>query len=308
MSPTGKRQQYYFDYITNCDMCGAETAGNRVLGQRLNQSQGLNPKKLSGISVSVIQCRNCNLIYSNPQPIPFNIQDHYGIPPDEYWNDRSFDWEENYFLPQILKTKELIGFKPGMKALDCGAGIGMGMLSLEHAGFDTWGFEPSVPFYEKALSHTKVNPERLKLGMLEEMDFPQNEFDFVNFGAVLEHFYHPGKCIHKGMQWLKPGGVMHVEVPSSKHLIGKLLNAYYKLSGTNFVTNLSPMHSPFHLFEFDVKSFTENAKLTGEYSIAYYKYDVGSIFHGPRFLHPILKQYMKMTKRGLQLVIWLRKL
>lgn len=288
-------------------MCGADASRSKVLGQRLNQSQGLNPKKLSGISVTVMQCGNCNLIYSNPQPIPFNIQDHYGIPPDEYWNNRCFDWDENYFLPQIEKTKELLSFQPGMKALDCGAGIGMGMLSLSHAGFDTWGFEPSVPFYEKALSHTKVNPERLQLGMLEEMNFPENEFDFINFGAVLEHFYHPSDCIHRAMQWLKPGGVMHIEVPSSRHLIGKLLNFYYRLKGTSFVTHLSPMHSPFHLYEFDLKSFSENAAMYGEYAVAYYKYDVGSIFHGPRFIHPLLKQYMKMTNRGLQLVIWLRK-
>ena len=36
--------------------------------------------------------------------------------------------------------------KPGMKALDVGAGIGKGILSLSHAGFDTYGFEPSTSF------------------------------------------------------------------------------------------------------------------------------------------------------------------
>lgn len=117
-----KRQQYYFDRIEHCDMCSAETAGHKILGQRLNQSQGLNPKKKSGITVSVIKCTNCNLIYSNPQPIPFNIQDLYGLPPEAYWNTANFDWDESYFSEQIKKTKELLTFKDGMKALDCGDG------------------------------------------------------------------------------------------------------------------------------------------------------------------------------------------
>jgi ubiquinone/menaquinone biosynthesis C-methylase UbiE len=302
-----KRQQYYFDYVVRCEMCGDETSRHKILGQRLNQSQGLHPKKNTGISVSVMKCTNCNLIYSNPQPIPFNIQDHYGIPPEEYWNERNFEWDESYFSEQIKKTKEILNFQPGMTALDCGAGLGKGMLSLKHAGFDTYGFEPSIPFFERAISKMKVDPTRLQQGMLEDMHYAGNSFDFVNFGAVLEHFYHPSDCIHKAMHWLKPGGVLHIEVPSSKHFIAKLLNAYYKFRGTNFVTHLSPMHSPFHLYEFDVKSFTANAKKHNEYEVAYYKYDVGSIFHGPRFIQPLLKKYMEVTDKGLQLVIWLRK-
>ncbi|MEO6490919.1 MAG: class I SAM-dependent methyltransferase [Ferruginibacter sp.] len=302
-----KRQQYYFDQIVSCDMCGSPTSGHKVLGQRLNHSQGLNPKSSSGISVSVMKCTNCNLIYSNPQPIPYNIQDHYGIPPEEYWNKTIYDWEEDYFSEQIAKTKELLNFVPGMKALDCGAGLGKGMLSLQHAGFDTYGFEPSVPFYERAITKMNIDSNRLQLGMLEDVDYEDNSFDFVNFGAVLEHFYHPSDSIKKAMKWLKPGGVLHIEVPSSKHLIAKLLNAYYTLRGTNYVTHLSPMHSPFHLYEFDLRSFTENSKRFDQFTIAFHKYDVGTIFHGPRIIQPVLKKYMEMTNKGLQLVVWLRK-
>lgn len=45
-----------------------------------------------------------------------------------------------------------------MRALDIGAGLGKGMLSLQNAGFDTYGFEPSIPFYEKAMATTKMDP------------------------------------------------------------------------------------------------------------------------------------------------------
>jgi len=58
-----------------------------------------------------------------------------------------------------------------MTALDVGAGLGKCMTSLAHAGFDAYGLEPSVPFYERALSEMKISPERLKLGMIEDIEY-----------------------------------------------------------------------------------------------------------------------------------------
>lgn len=196
--------------------------------------------------------------------------------------------------------------KPGMKALDVGAGIGKGMLSLNHAGFDTYGFEPSVPFYERAISKMNIDPGKLKQGMIEEVDYPENHFDFITFGAVLEHLYHPAVSLEKAMKWLKPGGIIHAEVPSSGWLIAKIINFYYRVVGTNYVTNTSPMHDPFHLYEFDVKSFQKLGEQAG-FKTIFHEYIVCTIRNIPRPLHPIFRKYMEMTDTGLQLTVWLQK-
>ena len=135
--------RYSFEEISTCEMCGDKTDSHIILGQRLNQSQGLNPKRKTGISVSVKKCSNCQLIYASPQPIPFNIQDHYGVPPEDYWKQAAFKWTPNYFEEQIKIIKQLLLFKNEMTALDVGAGLGKCMISLNKAGFDTYGFEPS---------------------------------------------------------------------------------------------------------------------------------------------------------------------
>ena len=101
-----------------------KTVDNKILGQRLNMSQGFNPKMKTGISVSVIQCSKCALIYSNPQPVPVDIQDHYGVPPENYWKDEYFVNDPNYFSFQINEAKKFISFEKGMTALDVGAGLG----------------------------------------------------------------------------------------------------------------------------------------------------------------------------------------
>jgi ubiquinone/menaquinone biosynthesis C-methylase UbiE len=286
-------------------MCGSKTDKHKILGKRLNGSQGKSPKNKIGITTTIVKCTNCGLIYSNPQPVPFDIQDHYGVPPESYWKENYFTVTDNYFQGEIERLKTLLDFKNGMKSLDIGAGLGKQMIALSKAGFDTYGFEPSKQFHERAISKMGISPDKLKLGMIEEVEYSENQFDFISFGAVLEHLYDPSDSILKALNWLKPNGIIHIEVPSSDWLIGKIINLFYKLKRTDYVGNLSPMHEPFHLHEFGLKSFEEHARQHG-YELAFHEYYVCQTFM-PKIADYILKPYMRLTNTGMQLCVWLRK-
>lgn len=299
-------KKYSFKEISFCEMCGDKTANHKVLGQRLNKSQGYRPKTKTGISVSVIKCANCGLIYSNPQPIPFDLQDHYGTPPEEYWKEEYFVWQPTYFSSQIEGAKKLLDFKSGMKALDIGAGLGKAMLSMQSKDFDVYGLEPSIPFYERAIAKMGIDKEKLKLGTIEDLEYEPEFFDFITFGAVFEHLYEPSMCLKKVLSWLKPNGIIHIEVPSSKWLLPKFINFYFNLIGTDYVTNLSPMHAPFHLHEFDLKSFNKLSEKLN-FKVENYRYDVCSIYYFPKILHGLLRYYMNATNKGMQLTVYLRK-
>lgn len=279
----------------------------------MNASQGRNPRHRSGLTTSVMQCRDCNLIFSNPLPIPDDINDHYGIPPESYWIPEYFQVEEGYYAQSLTTFKDLYGSASSehlaeggkLRALDVGAGIGKGMIALERAGFDVQGFEPSRPFYERALEKMNIAPERIRLGGIEEVDYEPESFDFVVFSAVLEHLYDPSASIVKALGWLKPNGLIHIEVPSSRWLISKIFNTYYRLIGTDYVTNISPMHPPFHLYEFDEPSFQSHAQRYG-YQIARFHPFVAETML-PKKLDPILKPIMDRTQTGMQLDVWIRK-
>ncbi len=301
-----KKLKYYFEEILHCEMCGDPADKHKVLGQRMNRSQGLRPKRKSGITVSVKRCTHCRLHYASPMPIPFDIQDHYGIPPEEYWKPQYFNTTDDYFSNQVGTAKKLIAFRPGMRSLDIGVGIGHCMIALEKAGFDNYGLEASKPYYERVISIMKIDPKRLKLGMMEEVEYEANSFDFITFGAVIEHLYHPAAAIGKALKWLKPGGVIHIEVPSSDYLAQKIVNLFYRFTGSNYVCNISPMHSPFHLYEFTLKSFKELGKRLN-YTIRFHQYYVGKTEVLPRFLVPFVNRYMKWTNKGMQLEVWLSK-
>jgi|TARA_Y100000310_G_scaffold32747_1_gene31023 2-polyprenyl-3-methyl-5-hydroxy-6-metoxy-1,4-benzoquinol methylase len=286
-------------------MCGQRTEGHKILGKRLNKSQGKNPRNKIGITITVSKCNQCGLIYSNPQPIPFDLQDHYGIALQNYWVEQDLTISEGYFKGEIERLRQLIGFTSGMKSLVIGAGFGRQMKALSNIGFDTYGFEPSKSFYDKAISKMKINPEKLKLGTIEEVKYQENYFDFITFSNVLEHVYNPSESIKKAIKWLKPNGVIHIEVPSSAWLINKFNNVFYRLTLTDYISNISPMHAPFHLYEFSLKSFKLHAQQNA-YVIAFHEYYVCKTFM-PKIVDKILKPYMRLTNTGMDLCVWLRK-
>lgn len=293
------QMRYEFRSISACNMCGSHDF--KMLGMRLGASQGLNPRKAEGIAVPVKQCRSCGLIFSDPQPVPERLTDHYGLPPEDYWADSNhWTWTPAYFATEIDEAKQLLDFKPSMTALDIGVGLGKAMRSLSHAGFDAWGIEPIPIFRDKAIEKMGLDPERVALASAEGAEFEEGSFDFITFGAVLEHLYDPALALDRAIRWLKPGGIIQAEVPSADHLISKLVNLFFRLRGTNYVTHISPMYPPFHLYEFTLRSFER-------FNVVRHRYEVCSIYHVPQLLHPPLRWWMDRTDTGMQLTVYLRK-
>ena len=184
------QKTYDFRDVSACIMCGEPADRARTMGLRLNRSQGMFPRSKTGVAVSICRCRTCGLIYSNPQPKSKSLEDHYGVPPEDYWGKESLNYVPGYFERQIAHAKKLLPFRESMRALDIGVGLGQGAVSMQTAGFDVYGIEPSAPFYQKAIELTKFSKDKLMLTSVEEADFPEAYFDFVSFGAVLYMILH----------------------------------------------------------------------------------------------------------------------
>lgn len=295
---------YTFRKPRACNMCGAEESHFQVLGMRLNQSQGFKPKARTGIAVGVRKCRACGLIFADPQPIPRDLQDHYGEA-EEYWPEDYYVDDPTYFRTEINEARALIPKSGELRALDIGAGIGKAMQALSRAGFDCFGIEPSQSFRKVAIGRG-ISADRLAQASIEDAVFEPESFDYITFGAVLEHLFSPAEALTRAVEWLRPGGIIQAEVPSSRYLMSKVTNTYFMLRGTNYVTNISPMHPPYHLFEFDLPCFELHGRKAG-YEIASHRYAVGGILNLPRFTHPPLRWLMRASNTGMQLTVHLRK-
>jgi SAM-dependent methyltransferase len=293
---------FRFEPVDSCVMClGSEV---RVLGRRLNTHQGVRPRHLTAIATTVVQCRQCGLIYSNPRPVPESLGQLYDRAPEDYWRPGYFVQEQDY-LSDVLgwfRSAWTGGGKP--RALDIGAGIGKTMRALERGGFEAFGLEPSPAFHARAIAGG-IPPDRLQLTGVEDAEYDQNHFDFVTFGAVLEHLQDPAQAIEQALTWLAPGGFIHVEVPSSRWLVGRMLNLLYRVQGLDYVTNLSPMHPPYHLYEFSLASFERHGKRVGYRLVTHQTFACETFL--PKPLDRLATAAMRATGTGMQLQVWLSR-
>ncbi len=270
----------------------------------MDRSQGKSPRRKPALITSIQKCTNCGLIFSDPQPLPMNIQDHYGVDPVDYWDG-------NYFKPDVLGDKArvekaiLYGGQNG-KILDIGIGVGFGMKAMLDAGLDVVGVEPSVEFCNYAKKITGIPESRIVRSAMENADFKKDYFDYINMGAVLEHLASPSDSLKQALKWVKPGGKIEIEVPNSSWAINRIFNMFYKLTFQPFVANISPMHSPYHLFEFNLKSFKLNG-IINNYKVIHHHYFVGPTYM-PSVLNTMLYQIMKKTNSGMQLIVVIQKL
>jgi SAM-dependent methyltransferase len=294
---------YTFARSEVCNMCGASTLDAATLGRRLNAHQGLRPTRKQGVTVSVQRCSVCGLVFPNPMPVPGTLAQHYEIPPEAYWTREHLEQSTSAAESQAREfLNRWTGERGRPTVLDVGAGTGRMMLAFQDSGFDTWGIEPSEHFRRRALEQ-RIPPERLLLAPIESAELPTDGFDFISMSAVLEHLPDPAGALARALRWLAPRGLIRVEVPSSDWLIGRLLNLAYRLQGLDFVTNTSPMHSPFHLYEFTRHCFVAHGERAG-YRVADSRMFTGDTFV-PRAFQRAARQLMAASDSGMVLEVWL---
>ncbi len=294
---------YRFEAVEACNMCGAPTGDAKVIGRRLNTHQGMRPTRTAGISTTVVRCQSCGLIFSNPMPVPGSVAQHYGTPPEEYWAEAYFEESEGYFREQIETFFRLWRGSGAPVALDIGSGIGKALRALTQGGFDTFGLEPSEPFFNRARELPGIDADHLQLSSVEDAEYPADRFDLVTFSAVLEHLYDPATAIERALRWTRPDGLVHIEIPSARWLTSRLVNLAYRLQGLDYSSNISPMHVPFHLYEFTLESFRRHGSAAG-YRLVDHRWYVSDTYLPP-ILDPIVTRVMEATNTGMQLEVWL---
>lgn len=286
-------------------MCGSPSSGHKVIGNRKNGRQGFRPQLHSGFCVSIRQCSNCELIYPDPMPMPASLDQHYGVDVSNYWKPEYLEVDPNDLWPQLNDLKQLRSYTSTPRALDIGAGIGKHLVTLKRAGYDTWGIEPSSSFHRYAIDKMGMDPEKYLHASVEQAELPAASFDFIYMGAVFEHLYDPDAVLQRVLNWLAPNGLIFIEVPNARWLMATLTDFAYKIRGMDYTVHLSPLHSPFHIYEFSEKTFRLHAKRRG------YKIELIRLYQGPtyapKFLDPILHRWMQSTGTGMQLGVWISR-
>ncbi|MGQ9896720.1 MAG: class I SAM-dependent methyltransferase [Acidobacteriota bacterium] len=140
--------------------------------------------------------------------------------------------------------------------LDIGAGGGEFLYLLQKLGHTVRGIEPNRGYANYATTEYGL---QLYVGFAQEAVFPEGHFDLVTMWHVLEHMACPGEVLRRVWAWLKPGGILAIEVP-------------------NIEATCQAPHSTFHeahLFNFNPATLQKLAEKVGLTRVAQTEADDG---------------------------------
>jgi SAM-dependent methyltransferase len=108
------------------------------------------------------------------------------------------------------------------RLLEIGSGFGTNLaVWLRHFNVDAYGVEPGGEGFNQGylasrrlLATNGLDPERVINSGGETLPFPDESFDIVYSANVLEHTENPERVLAESFRVLRPGGVLHMEMPN----------------------------------------------------------------------------------------------
>lgn len=194
-------------------------------------------------------CRQCGNVQQSRYYTDAFLDEFYSNYYRDMYSEVSFEelfsWQCNTVGKGIAEfAREYL--EPNSRVLEIGCGAGGILHYFQQQGHNVTGLDLD----EHYLEHGRTLG--LDLRQVDLDDFKTDErFDFIILNHVLEHFKNPVEKLKKIRALLKPGGLLHVEVPS----VHGVKTAHY--------SNLLTYFQNAHVVHFTRKSFNEALGLAG---------------------------------------------
>lgn len=167
----------------------------------------------------VVRCKRCGLVYANPRDDDGQIITLYR------------DLENPFYLHS--RESRIITFQRYLKIvetyvshgriLDVGCATGLFLELAKEKGWNVYGIEPS----KWAVSYAQ-DTLNIRLGILEEVEFPREYFDTIILWDVLEHLLDPLSALCKLREFLKKGGFVFLSMPTIDSVYAKIFKKRWR--------------------------------------------------------------------------------
>ncbi len=177
----------------------------------------------------VHRCQECALVFISP--IPTSTSEVYsenyfcgasdGFGYVNYDEDKQADLSAfEKYLDKIEKEKPARGL-----LLDIGAATGTFVKAAKNHGWNAVGLEIS----EYAAAAGRSKGMTIQTGTVDSAQFNEHSFDVITLWDVFEHFPEPRPALTKISTWLKPGGLLVMNLPDAGSLYARLMGKHWQL-------------------------------------------------------------------------------
>jgi len=234
-----------------CPVCAASQLRARPFGYSFND------KWLGGF-----ECGTCGIIFIHPQPTAEEIVQMYS---KEYFEGdfrcghagSYFDEKTQTSLEDEALINRIMQFKPSGKFLEIGCAGGAFLHAAQKSGYQVKGVEFSDVAAQLARDKFGLD---VVTGDVTDAKYPDNTFDVVFMGDVLEHLPNPVVTCTEIFRVMVPGGVFVIECPMQTNtLFSRAGFIGYGLMGKKATVHLPP----YHLFEYRPASMTAMLRRCG---------------------------------------------
>lgn len=166
------------------------------------------------------KCINCGMVFDTKEALD-----------QRYYKDRQHKIKADTLRARTRNIKQrlklLKKYLHGSSLLDIGCGEGTFLKEVQSYITYAKGIEPDFYYANSA----QILGLDVIQGFVEDIKFPPNSFDIVTMFHVLEHFQDPSGVLKKIYLWLKPCGLLVIEVPNIASPYAK-----YKGEGWELIT------------------------------------------------------------------------
>lgn len=169
---------------------------------------------------TIVQCRHCGLVYTNPRINRNMIIDNYLAVEDPLYVEEH-DGRKLTFERHIKQLERLIGSPDGRSLLDVGCYTGVFVEIAAQRGWDSWGVEPS----QWAVNHSAQRGLHIIQGTLDSPNLNDRIFDVITMWDVIEHVPDPCATLQQAQRLLNPGGVVVIHTIDIESVFARILGS-----------------------------------------------------------------------------------
>ena len=215
--------------LIKCNLCGSER--HELLFRSRDRQLKINDNLFN-----IVKCRDCGLVFINPQPEDDELKKYYPASYGPYQKDDAV-FKYGFFsrlISKVVKSvkkssrvaqKQEVSAGPAINYLDfgCGGGEQMEAVRRLHPSWNLCGLDNSA----FACANTEKKGFKVFCGDALTIDLPRDFFDIVNMNHVVEHLRDPMATIEKIRASLKAGGKIVVSTPNFDSLAAKIFKGYW---------------------------------------------------------------------------------